>query len=434
MAPLDDAGTEAAEAFRQRWLQHAPAPPERGDNTYDVFISYRSSDRSWALSLHDALKEAGWEPFLDQYDLVPGANLESSLTDALEASSSGVILWSSRTVDSKWCERERQAMVSIQSERTFNYVFAKLDAEDLPRFSQADLYVDFEGEPEGPRGANLLRLICGLRGVPLAEEAVRLAQDVDESALQALVKISAAVEASNADRLLEIGTSDELGLLASPAPGLAAVQGLISMGEHDKALAVLGHARARFPRSLRARQLEGLALRRLGRFQEAIDVLEEVRAAGHRDPETLGILAAAWNGLYGETGKRLHLRKSRDLYTTAFRSDPTDYYTGINAASKSLFLGEADTAAGIAAEVKPLVEHAVDGDDLWAGSTLAEVMLLGGDMAGAAEQYQRVIDKHFVRRGDLASTREQAVRICTALGCSTDDTARVLAPFELLDE
>jgi tetratricopeptide (TPR) repeat protein len=234
--------------------------------------------------------------------------------------------------------------------------------------------------------------------------------------------------------LVEIGTSAEPGLLASPAPGLAAAQGLISMGQYDMALGVLAQARARFPKSLRARQLEGLALRRLGRFQQAIEVLEEVRAAGHRDPETLGILAACWDGLYVQTGKRLHLRKSRDLYTTAFRGDPTNYYTGINAASKSLFLGEVEVAAQVASEVRPLVEHAASGDDMWAGGTLAEVLLLGGDFGGAAEQYQRVIDKHYAQRGDLASTRQQAERICTALGCSTEDTALVLAPFELLDE
>jgi hypothetical protein len=45
-----------------------------------------------------------------------------------------------------------------------------------------------------------------------------------------------------------------------------------------------------------------------------------------------------------------------------------------------------------------------------------------------------VIDKHYAQLGDLASTRQQAERICTALGCSTEDAALVLAPFELLDE
>src|SRR5688572_10419897 len=97
-APAPDRKNQSV--FMQQWLVHAPAPPPRGKNSYDVFISYRSSDRAWALALYDVLKLAKWEAFLDQYDLVPGANLETSLSEALEASSSGVILWSSRTIDS----------------------------------------------------------------------------------------------------------------------------------------------------------------------------------------------------------------------------------------------------------------------------------------------------------------------------------------------
>ncbi len=37
-------------AYIQRWIEHAPNPPERGDNIYDVFISYRSTDRAWAMA------------------------------------------------------------------------------------------------------------------------------------------------------------------------------------------------------------------------------------------------------------------------------------------------------------------------------------------------------------------------------------------------
>ena len=56
-----------------------------------------------------------------------------------------------------------------------------------------------------------------------------------------------------------------------------------------------------FPESVAAKQLRGLALRRTKKFQEAIDVMSELRAAGHQDPETLGILAAAFDGRYQET-------------------------------------------------------------------------------------------------------------------------------------
>ncbi len=160
------------------WLQYAPKPPPRGNNLYDAFISYRSSDRAWAMALYDVLKLAGWQAFLDQYDLVPGANLETSLTEGLQASSAGVILWSARTKDSKWCERERNAMRALADQRnsTFNYIFAKLDADELPLFARADLYVRFEESPEGPRGVNLLKLMCGMRGIPLPPEAVVMTQ------------------------------------------------------------------------------------------------------------------------------------------------------------------------------------------------------------------------------------------------------------------
>lgn len=421
----------------QAWLQHAPKPPERGDNSYDVFISYRSSDREWAMALFDALKLAGWEPFLDQYDLVPGTNLETSLADGLQASSSGVILWSSRTRDSEWCKRERQFMTTLKdslrnSQRPFNYVFAKLDAELLPPFARADLYIDFEASPEGPRGVKLLELICGMRGVTKNPEAVKLAQKVDEDAQTILSKINGAVVAVNSAKLLEIGTSDNPGILASPGPVLAAVQGLISMGNYEDALEVLKHAYAYFPKSIRVKQLKGLALRRLKRYQDAIDVLSELKAAGHQDPETMGMLGAAWDGLYQESGRMLHLRSSRELYRTAFQGDPKNYYTGINAAAKSLFLGESQEAERLAAEVLPLVKAASD-NDFWVGCTLGDVYLLQRDLDSATKQYLKVIDKHPGKTGDLAETRKQATRICSALILSEEETKKVLAPFELLE-
>ena len=435
---IDISRTQQQTEYMQRWLQLAPPPPERGNNSYDVFISYRSSDRPWAMALYDVLTLAGWEPFLDQYELVPGANLETSLAESLQASSSGVILWSSRTKDSLWCQGERQAMSSLKASRRnsqnkFNYVFAKLDDEPLPLFPQADLYIEFKDSPEGPRGENLLKLMCGMRGIKLNPDAVVLAQTVDQDARQMLNAIKGAIEAGNAARLREIGTSTEPGLLASPGPVLAAAEGLISMGEYESALEVIKHAYAHFPKSIRAKQLEGVVLRRQTRYREAIDVLSELKAAGHQDPETMGILGAAWDGLYQQTGRKLHLRKSRELYRTAFQADPRSYYTGINAATKSLFLDEREEAARLAAEVQPLVSQALDGADFWAACTLGEVYLLQGNTEDAAAQYQRVIDNHGIRVGDLKGTQHQAKRICVALGLSEEETKKVLAPFELLD-
>jgi tetratricopeptide (TPR) repeat protein len=423
-------------AYLQRWLKFAPKPPERGNRAYDTFISYRSSDRPWAMALYDALKLAGWEPFLDQFALIPGSNLRASLEKGLLASSSGVILWSSRTPDSRWCERERDTMVALKDRAgsSFHFVWAKLDHEELPPFGSLDLYVGFEDSPEGPRGVKLLELMCGMRNVPVDEEARRLAEKVDEDARQTMIAIRGAIRAGNAARLKEIGMSQDPGVLASPARVLEAAQGLISLKKCDDALEVLEQALTHFPGSLRAKQLKGLALRRLDRFQEAIDVLAELEAAGHQDAETLGILAAAWDGLSrGPAGTRLHLRTSRELYRKAFQADPTSYYTGINAAAKSLFLGEPDEAARLAGEVFPLVKDMTEGRDLWGGCTLGEVYLLQGNVDEAAKQYQKMIDTYPTCVGDLLSTGSQAKRICEALKMADEQAATVLAPFTLLD-
>ena len=388
------------------WLDHVPKPPPRGGNLYDAFISYRSSDRAWAMALYDVLKLAGWEAFLDQYDLVPGANLETSLTEGLQASSAGVILWSSSTKDSKWCERERNSMrfLADRPNSTFKYVFAKLDVEDLPLFAQADLYVGFEESPEGPHGVNLLKLMFGMRGAMPPREAVVVLRHLDADPKQAMVQINGAIEAGNAAKLSEIGTSAHPGLFASPGPILAAAQGLIRLGNYNEARTVLKRALLLFPQSVRAKQLEGLALRRLKKYQEAVDVLSELKAAGHQDPETLGFLAAARDGLFRETGKMLHLRNARELYRTAFTADPKDYDTGINAASKSLFLGEPAEAARLAGLVLPLVEKATDGKDFYAACALGEVYLLQGKVDEAVAQYQKVIDNHPYAIGDLKGT------------------------------
>jgi len=45
-----------------------------------------------------------------------------------------------------------------------------------------------------------------------------------------------------------------------------------------------------------------------------------------------------------------------------------------------------------------------------------------------------MIDKHPTKKGDLQGTGRQAARICAALDLSSEETAKVLAPFKLLDD
>ena len=130
------------------------------------------------------------------------------------------------------------------------------------------------------------------------------------------------------------------------------------------------------PKALRPKQLRGLALARSGQTMKAQLVLGKLYAAGEIDPETLGILARTWMDWYNQSGDPLFLLKSRDLYRQAFEAFPTDYYTGINAASKSLLAGEKETAAQLAARLQKIVGDKPVANDYWMTATAAELQLL----------------------------------------------------------
>ena len=84
------------------WLKFAPPPrPLTGADKYHVFLSYRSVNRPWVLNLYDTLRELGYEVFLDQVRLKPGDRLIKELQAGLQASQSGVLVWSKKTADSE---------------------------------------------------------------------------------------------------------------------------------------------------------------------------------------------------------------------------------------------------------------------------------------------------------------------------------------------
>ena len=118
-------------------------------------------------------------------------------------------------------------------------------------------------------------------------------------------------------------------------------------------------------------------------------VLGKLYAAGEIGPETLGIFARTWMDRYNETGERIALLKSRDLYRQAFEAFPTDYYTGINAASKSLLAGEKETAAQIAERVQKIVGDKPVVDDYWRTATDRRSAAAPGQGGGRGEDLRR---------------------------------------------
>jgi tetratricopeptide (TPR) repeat protein len=364
------------------------------------------------------LRQAGYKIFLDQFVLAAGGGLLRQLSENLGKSGSGVIVWSERTPDSDWVEREVTAMIdrrdaTKKSAFPFYYVAAKLDTEPLPALMRGSLYLDFSSYPDGPTGTELVRLVSGLQGQGLDPEAVaRIAHfevDVREEPATLRAMTAAKQFAAIQDRALQ---DTPPYTTSATLPALAA-QLLISGGRYPEALAVLDKAQRRFRRSVRLRQLRGLALRRAGRNADALFELERLRADGHQDPETLGILAAAWTASWQASGEADELERARDLYASAFERTPSDTYAGINAASKSAMVGDTEQARSIAKRVLDLLRSQQEKrggeppDDYWERVTEPEALLLMGEFADSLRLYHAARIAHQTEVGSIRSTANQ---------------------------
>lgn len=419
----------------EQWLKHAPAPkPLEPGKKFHVFLSYRSVNRGWVLKLYDILRGLNYEVFLDQYNLAAAASLGVSLGEALDASHAAIMMWSSTFDDSNWCMKEYNTLESKENSGTgFRYVIAKLDESPLPGLASGKIHVDFSQDRDGPSGSGLLRLLHGIHGKPLPPEAVQLAADVDEELKTARVKIKAARTSGFINRLETLSQSPGLAWQTSPTLGCEVAEAMIGLGNNAAALKLLRELHMKFPRAVRPKQLEGLALARNRDWEEAQAVLGELYENGELDPETLGIYARTWMDRYKVSKDRVHLRKSRDLYHQAFTVAPKDYYTGINAASKSLFLGERDVATQLAKQVEALVGVKPVERDYWKTSTVAEVQLLQGAYDNAAKLYLQAVSIEPESHGNHQATSMQAKLILEALQAPSEVQTKVLSAFDHQD-
>lgn len=409
----------------------APRGPIKGDgDQWDVFLSYRSVNRPWVLRLYDQLRHLGYEVFMDQFVLTTSGGLNAQLEQHLERSATAVLIWSSRSEESQWCEDEYNALRTLEKgKKGFRYVVLRVDQVELPLMAQAKLWIDFAGQPDGPTGTGLLRLLHGLHGKPLSDEAVRLAAAYDEAFARALVKVNAARSNGDADAVLALAASEAPEWTTTATLPCKAAESLIALKRPADALPLLDRMIERFPRSIRPQQLKGLALARSGQWRAAQQVLGELHELGERDPETLGILARTWRDRYAESQDILHLRKARNLYAEAFEATPSDYYTGINAASNSVLLGDLAAAETLAAAVEQLVGTQPRKGDYWATATVAEVQLIRRRWAEAAALYAAAVEDDPEAKGSHDSTRAQARRLMDKLKPTDAERAAIEAAF-----
>jgi class 3 adenylate cyclase/tetratricopeptide (TPR) repeat protein len=164
---------------------------------------------------------------------------------------------------------------------------------------------------------------------------------------------------------------------------------------------------------VRLRQLLGLALCRSGALERANNVLSKLRTEGHVDEETLGMLARTHKDFAARAGdsaaQEMDLRRSAEIYADAYQLSG-GYWSGINAATMALTMGDEKRAKELAIRVRDqcLAELQNAKDTYWPLATLGEAALILQDWKGAGEWYRQASEKARGRFGDINSSRRNA--------------------------
>jgi len=396
------------------------------DRDYDVFISYRSTDRTWAMALFNRLEGAGFKVFIDQRQLLPGEPLANSLQTALGRSKSAVVLISKGWLESKWCQEEGNVLLHRTVEDpAFRVVPVRIDGSTLPPMWASRLWLDFANTsaPEGPAYRKLQFALIG-QAAPTDDAVEARVFKAETEATDGLLADLRAAAAVGPQRVYELWQKWHEAQMPEGPANLHVAQNLLEGARPDRALEVLGHAKS----GDRADQLRALALARLGRLDEAIEILKRLydRQKNEINSETGGILAGRYKQRWLETGNLADLRASFEIYKETYERTKVAY-PGINAAAMALQLGDRAQSGRIARQVLPALEAVrVEELDHYGLATLGEAYLLLNDLENARTWYGKAVAHSPALHQDIAVMRRQARRNLKNLGMQPDALDDVL--------
>lgn len=155
------------------------------------------------------------------------------------------------------------------------------------------------------------------------------------------------------------------------------------------------------------KQRMALALAQMGSATRAQAILTPLAAKDPPNRETLSILGRTYKDQWCANPANKHpLRQSFDCYNRAFEIDPPDFYPGINAATVAFLLGETDKAHALARRVLEICQ--AQPEDYWRDATIAETLVILGDLDGAKKAYRTAVGAARDNLHALSSTRKQA--------------------------
>ncbi len=200
----------------------------------------------------------------------------------------------------------------------------------------------------------------------------------------------------------------------SPALFRCLGERILAHGEPLLAYDVVTAGLATWPRDTRLRQLQGLALARSGATDRANAILEDLRHEPQPAEETLGMLGRTYKDLAIAAGtpdqRAQFLRQAAETYAEAYRTSG-GYWSGINAATMNLLVGQTAQASELAQKVRKQCLKELKnrtGDSYWEFAALGEAALILHDLSQATEWYSRAANEGRNRFGDLQSSRRNA--------------------------
>jgi tetratricopeptide (TPR) repeat protein len=138
---------------------------------------------------------------------------------------------------------------------------------------------------------------------------------------------------------------------------------------------------------------------------------------------------------YNQSNDDTDLEQSRKYYAEAFERASDDYYTGVNAAAKSVLLGTEEDkklADEYADRTLEIVKTSPWPNDYWKTATVAELLLIKKQYDRAAEMYAAAIKMEPKSFGNHESTRNQAIKLMGKLQPKESEQAGVLNAFKHL--
>lgn len=136
---------------------------------YDVFLSHSSVDKPAVEEIARRLRDAGIEPFLDKWHLIPGDPWQEALEEALKQSATCAVFLGPSGMG-PWQNEEMRVALDRRTRDRGSRVIpvllprARQPKEEIPLFLARLTWVDFGS---GLDDEALGRLIAGIRGEAL---------------------------------------------------------------------------------------------------------------------------------------------------------------------------------------------------------------------------------------------------------------------------